>query len=91
MALVRVVLPEGLDDHGRPKVRPFRRVVPPLTQIALWLYTDGTVTRKDHLPEVDEVAPDDVAGAGHDGVWDEAAWQVSVLTAAGYTFEPVLF
>lgn len=92
MALVRVVLPEGIDDHPRPDVRPFKRVVPPLTQLALWLYQDGTVVRMDRVPDVDDAnPPDDIAGAGHDGVWDEAAWQVTVLTDAGYDFEPVLF
>lgn len=92
MALVRVVLPEGIDDHPRPRrVRLFNRVVPPLTQVALWLWQDGTVLRKDRLPEPDEAnPPDDIAGAGHDGVWDESAWQVNVLGAAGYAFEPEL-
>lgn len=92
MAEVRLVLPEGLDDHPRPKDRRVNRFVPPLTQVALWLWVDGRVERKDRWPdESDTDVPDDVAGGGHDWRGDESSWQVGVLVAAGYDFEPVLF
>lgn len=89
MARVRLVLPEGIDDHQRPRDRRVNRFVPPLTQLALWLWQDGTVTRMDRLPDPDvDDMPDDVAGGGRDWRGEDTAWQVSVLTAAGYDFVP---
>lgn len=93
MARLRLVLPEGLDDHERPRDKRLRRFVPPLTQMALWLYRDGTVIRQDHFPDPDagEVA-DDVVGGGHDWHGQTGDWQVAVLEAAGYTLvEDVLY
>lgn len=89
MADVKLILEAGIDDHPRsrdPRIRPF---IPPLTQVALWLYQDGTVLVKDRLPDEWEDQPDDVVGGGHDWRGDEASWQAQVLSDAGYTLEPI--
>jgi hypothetical protein len=93
MAEVKLVLPLGVDDHVRPPDRRVNRFVPPLTQVALWLFNDGRVEAvvvRDRLPdETDVDVPDDVAGGGHDWYGDESSWQVALLTEAGYNFETV--
>lgn len=90
MAQVRLVLEDGIDDHLRPKTpRLWLAVVPPLSQVALWLWQDGTVLVKDRLPEEWEDQPDDVVGAGHDWTGQDTDWQATVLTNAGYTLDPL--
>lgn len=86
---VKLILEDGIDDHDRGKDRRTNWIIPPLSQVALWLWEDGTVLMRDRLPEEWEDQPDDVAGAGRDWYGDDASWQVTVLTAAGYDFEPV--
>ncbi len=85
---VKLILDKGIDDHPRPRDRRVRSFIPPLSQVALWLWQDGTVQMKDRLPEEWEDQPDDVAGGGRDWYGDDSSWQVSVLTQAGYAFEP---
>jgi hypothetical protein len=89
MAEVRLVLEAGIDDHLRPRHPLWQQVIPPLSQVALWLWQDGTVLMKDHLPEEWEDQPDDVVGGGHDWRGQDTDWQATVLTNAGYTLVPI--
>ena len=86
---VRLVLDDGIDDHRRPQMALWPFVMPPLSQVALWLWEDGTVLVKDRLPEEWDDQPDDVVGAGHDWQGDDASWQAQVLADAGYDLVPV--
>lgn len=91
MALVRLVYEGSIDDHPRPQPPRnsplWRRFMFPTTMLALWLYEDGTVLERDHLPHPGETPPDDVVAAGCVFVVEEDDWRVYVLYLAGYDFE----
>lgn len=94
MGLVRLDYDGSIDDH-HPRPQPprfsalWRRVIPPTTQLALWLYVDGTVTVHDHLPMPGETPPDDVVAGGIVWTGDDASWQAVALANAGYTLTPI--
>jgi hypothetical protein len=85
-----LVFPKGVDDHSRPRLPLWHRYRYQPTQLALLLYEDGRVIETDTLYRDEFLDADDVAAGGHQSIYDQDAWQVGVLTAAGYTLVDVV-
>lgn len=92
MAIPRkmLVFPKGVDDHARPRLPLWHRYRYQPTQIALLLYEDGRVVETESLYVSGYLDADAVAAGGHQSIYDQDAWEVGVLTAAGYTLVDVV-
>jgi hypothetical protein len=80
-----LILEKGVDDHPRPRLPLWQRYHYQPTQIALLLYEDGRVIETETLYIQGYLDADDVVAGGRLTIYPPDAWQVGVLTAAGYT------
>lgn len=82
----QLVFNKGFDDHIRPRYRLWQRSWFPTTQYGLYLYKDGRVIEANTWFDMNlYVTADDRAAGGTLNVYEDDAWQVQVLTDAGYT------